>query len=88
MESKMMRVGNNLAGLLQLIRNHKSHEIAHRVTGDNVWTVRLDTVDESDVVVGQLLCCREAVDGTKVLVTNDLHFIGKLRGMNEVAMGQ
>ena len=38
--------------------------------------MRLDTTDESDATVSHLLDCSEAVDGTKVLVTNSPHLIG------------
>ena len=69
-------VSGDLARLLQLVGDCKSHKAAHGVTSDNVWTMRLDTMDESDVMVGHLLDCSEAVDGTKVLVTNSPHLIG------------
>ena len=59
-------VGDNFASFPQLVSNHKSHG-THGVTGDDVWTVRLDTADESDVVVGHLLNGNEAIDGKGAL---------------------
>ena len=54
----------NLAGFLQLVIDHESHEATHRVTGDNVRAVEMDSANDSDVV-----------DGTEVHFIDGLRFM-------------
>lgn len=64
------QVSDNLAGFLQLVSDHESHEVTHRVTDDNVRTVEMDTANGSDVVVGHL---HGEADGTEVLFIDGMH---------------
>ena len=56
----------NLAGFLQLVSDHESHEATHRVTGDDVRTVEMDSANDN------------VVDGTEEHSIDGLRFIRRV----------